>query len=507
MLFSILKMPENLSVSVESLLCCLLMLLGLNQIDGQNSWEVRLEGLGTFSSPRCVDLTGDGIKDIIIGAGREEFNACDSAIMAIDGLNGKIIWKVKARDQIFGSTTLLDIDGDQVDDIIIGGRSAELKAISGATGQVIWEFFRSSSTDAPREAGWYNFYNPQLIDDVNNDGLSDIIVSNGGDVKAEPYDPNRPAGHLMVLDGKTGTLLAKADMPDGKEIYMSIICFRPSPDISPKIIFGTGGETLGGNLFVADLQALLNSDLSHSIQLASSPDKGYIAPPVAVDLTGDQILDAIVMGVDGTVSAFSGVDFKLLWQTKINGCEAYSSLAVGNFTNDTVPDFFVSIAAGVWPKLEWNRQFMLNGKNGNIEFIDSLGFYQTSTAVVFDFNQDHQDDVLLSINYQVQNQIFQKFFHNMLAIIDFKTGEMSQITDALDGNNIASTPWIGDLDDDGLLDIIYIHATNLRHTYTFDGMQINRIETNYPIHSSVSWGAYMGSSYNGILQGKPQPMH
>jgi hypothetical protein len=150
---------------------------------------------------------------------------------------------------------------------------------------------------------------------------------------------------------------------------------------------------------------------------------------------------------------------------------------------------------------------MLNGKNGIIEFIDSLGFYQTSTAVVFDFNQDHQDDILLSINYQVQNQIFQKFFYNMLAIIDFSTGEMSQITDALDGNNIASTPWIGDLDDDGLLDIVYIHATNLRHTYTFDGMQINRIETDYPIHSPVIWGAYMGSVGNGVLQVKPQPTH
>ena len=176
-------------------------------------------------------------------------------------------------------------------------------------------------------------------------------------------------------------------------------------------------------------------------------------------------------------------------------------MAIGNFTGDSIPDFFVSIAAGVWPKLEWNRQFMLNGLNGQIEFIDSLGFYQTSTAVVFDFDEDSRDEVLLSINYQVQDEFFRKFFYNMLGIIDFQTGAFEQIGEPFDGNNISSTPWIGDLDDDGFLDIIYVHASNLRHTYTFDGMQIHRIETKYPVRSKVKWGAYMGSNYNGILTG------
>lgn len=474
------------------------LLAFLDQAQSQESWSLRLENIGTFSSPRCTDLNGDDIKDIILGAGREEFISSDSAIIAIDGKNGSLLWHVSARDQIFGSAALLDIDGDQIKDIIIGGRSAELKAISGATGKLIWEFFKSKNTEAPRKAGWYNFYNPQLIEDVNHDGLTDIIVSNGGDVKAEPYDPNRPAGQLMVIDSKSGKLLAKADMPDGKEIYMSIICFRPSPQLSSKIIFGTGGETLGGNLFVADLSDLLNNDLSKSEKLASSPDKGFIAPPVALDLNGDDILDVVTIGVSGGVYAFNGRDFSILWHTQIEGCEAYSSLAMGNFNDDTIPDFFVSIAAGVWPKLEWNRQFMLNGQNGKIEFIDSLGFYQTSTAVVFDFNQDNHDDILLSINYQVQDQIFRKFFHNMLGIINFKTGEVEQIGDPFDGSNISSTPFIGDLDDDGFLDIIYVHATNLRHTYTFDGMEVHRLSTKYGVKGPVKWGAYMGSDYNGV---------
>lgn len=51
---------------------------------------------------------------------------------------------------------------------------------------------------------WFNFYNPQFIPDQNDDGKEDILVSNGGDVMAEAYDPNR-----SWLTGATGILNLK----------------------------------------------------------------------------------------------------------------------------------------------------------------------------------------------------------------------------------------------------------------------------------------------------------
>ncbi|NND33034.1 MAG: hypothetical protein HKN76_10620 [Saprospiraceae bacterium] len=360
--------------------------------------------------------------------------------------------------------------------------------------------FIADDTDTPREAGWFNFYNPQFIGDIDGDSLPDILVANGGDVKAEPYDPNRPAGRLLVLSSATGKILAQAMMPDGKETYYSVICFQAGIEQTPKVVFGTGGETLGGNLFVADLKDLLSNDLTKATILASSPDKGFIAPPVAIDLNRDLILDLVAIAVDGTVYAFNGFDLSPIWESKMEGCEAYSSIAVGNYNSDSVPDIFLSIAAGVWPKLEWNRQFMLDGLDGKVLYFDSLGFYQTSTGVTFDFNKDAQDEVILSLNYQVVDEFYRKFFHNMIVFIDFANGEVSQLGDEYDGNNISSTPWIGDLDEDGFLDIIYVHANNLRHTYTFDGMQIHRLATQFRVDASVRWGAYMGSNYNGVFR-------
>src|SRR5687768_12991711 len=74
----------------------------------QSNWSATYTGIGTFSSPRIADLNGDGTGDVILGAGREEFKSCDSAVIALDGITGKMLWKVSAIDQVFGSPSFLD---------------------------------------------------------------------------------------------------------------------------------------------------------------------------------------------------------------------------------------------------------------------------------------------------------------------------------------------------------------------------------------------------------------
>ena len=88
----------------------------------------------------------------------------------------------------------------------------------------------------------------------------------------------------------------------------------------------------------------------------------------------------------------------------------------------------------------------------------------------------------------------------MLVKIDFQSDEVVQIGDTYEGNNITSTPWTGDLDQDGFLDILYCHSTNVRHTYNFNGMRITRIATKTPIYKTVKWGAYQGSKYDGVYR-------
>jgi outer membrane protein assembly factor BamB len=392
---------------------------------------------------------------------------------------------------------LKDLNNDNVDDVVIGGRSAELWAINGKTGAVIWKFNKRKGAKK-----WFGFYNPQFIADQDNDGLEDILISNGGDVMVVPHDPKRATGNLVVISSRDGHVIAKAPMPDGKETYMSVAALPLGNGKDYKVIFGTGGETIGGNLFVTTLSQILSGDLANATLLDSSAKNGFIAPPVWADITNDNIPDIIANAVEGKLIAIDGESYKPLWSVKMPNTEAYSSIAAGYFTGDSIPDFFVSYATGVWPKLEWSKQFMVDGTNGEIAFMDSLGFYQTSSPVVFDINNDGWDEAILSVNIEAYDKRNKRSLNNMLAIINFRDEEVTQLWDVNLGSNISSTPWIGDMDDDGLLDIVYCHETNPNKSYTFDGMQVNRICTGIPIKSKITWGSYMGSSYDGIFKTK-----
>lgn len=460
-------------------------------------WSTEVEGVGIYSSPRAADLNDDGVKDIILGSGKLEFQETDTAVIALDGTNGSLLWNVGARDQIFGTANLMDITGDGIPDVFIGGRSAEFMAINGKSGEIIWEYFPEGDSVKPRTKGLFNFYNSQFIPDQNQDGLKDIIVSNGGDVSAKPFDPDRPPGKLMVISSSNGQLIAQAEMPDGKETYMSIVVSKMhKSDTRYTILFGTGGETLGGNFYRTTLQDVMNEDLSESVLLASSGKKGFIAPPVLADINLDGHYDIITNAVEGRVYAFDGKTNELIWDRDIKRAEAYGTLAVGHFNDDDIPDFVTTYSEGMWPYFDKSEQIMIDGKNGNVAFRDSLGAGQISSPVVYDFTSDGYDDALISVNF-TSDKANSKIFNNMLVIYDFKNGEAFQAAGYNPGFNLASTPWIGDLDGNGRLDIVYCSLTETKNRFAMNGFRIIRLNTSISLKSEIKWGGYMGNNLSG----------
>jgi hypothetical protein len=404
-----------------------------------------------------------------------------------------------ARDQIFGSPLFLDITGDGISDVFIGGRSAEFKAIDGKSGAVIWDYFTNSKNRTPGDSGLYNFFSPQFIPDQDADGLADLVVATGGYVKAGPYDPRRPPGRLLVVSSATGKRLASAVMPDGKEIYMSVVVadFKRNGNLS--VIFGTGGETLKGGLYKTSLADLLKNDLSKARLLEPGYEKGFVAPPVLADITQDGILDIIANSVNGRMIAIDGATEQVIWRVNMPGTEAYCSLAVGYFTDDDVPDFFTNYGFGTWPHLDRSVQFMVNGKTGQVAFRKSLGSFQESSPLAFDYNQDGFDDALFNLNYNHFSNI-----SNELFVIDFRNDTTYQIGKRQYGANLASTPWLGDLDADGFLDLIYCHEINpvdLMSVNEKKGLRINKLKLPIPAQKNRIWGAYMGSDCNGIFRG------
>ncbi len=462
----------------------LIIFLITNILFSQNLiWETEFEFIKSNASPRSVDLNEDGIEDIILSGGVDGVPSPFGA-MAISGLNGEVLWTKENGNEWFLSGQYFDQNLDDIPDLIFGGRDAEIQLIDGSNGNLIWEFWESNEN--PNDDGWYNFYNPQIIDDINNDNYPDILCANGGDHSLDAIETDRPPGHIMILDAISGNILKSAVVPDSNETYMSPLFFED------KILFGTGGETIEGNLWLANLNDLLNEDLSNAIPLISNLELGMIAPPSLCHLNNDNILDIVAQSFDGKITAIDGNSLETIWQIDIPGTESAASPIIGNFTQeDHNPDVFATLYVGAESSYSDFYQILINGKTGEIEYMDSIGSFNFATPISFDSNGNGKDEVLISVTNNIDGQ-----WEHELILIDFMNNTTNSLYNT-EGGDIWSTPYIKDIDGNGILDLIL--TTQLNNPFIADGIKITRIETNFtPPPFEGGWKSYMGNYWDGI---------
>ncbi|KAG8180040.1 hypothetical protein JTE90_012884 [Oedothorax gibbosus] len=351
-------------------------MLPCTQITAKDVWVKSFPMLTTETAIRLNDINSDGIEDIVMGfgTGADAFyypkvvchvyfpkskDECGGGMMALDGKTGNEIWRHYSAHEIFAINCNVDLNGDNVKDCLGGGRMAGFIAISGKDGTLLWEF---DDQNAKIDAS--NVYTPQFINDVDFDEVPDLIVIHGGDPLKEPGSETRLVGRLLVVSGKTGRILKWVQVPDEKESYYSPQILT-HPDGSKLLLFGTGGETHGGSLWVVKLKNLLTGEINMAEKVYTDMFKGIMTPPVLVDITGDGVRDVVMAMFNSSVIAFDGVTFTKLWEYQQPSSESYSTPGVGYFNNDSIPDFIINYQTGPgFPIYYYTQTTILDGRTG-----------------------------------------------------------------------------------------------------------------------------------------------
>jgi outer membrane protein assembly factor BamB len=510
------------------LICSLFFLLTcLNGVYAQLIWHyTNDEGMMTFSSPKVADLNGDGILDVIIGDGldiadmagfnrpsvtpknillNEKGEKILGHIKAFDGKTGSLLWSISSIAEIYSSPFLMDVNKDGVQDVLIGGRLSQFYAINGKNGEIIWQF--DTSQPAPDPRGWLQFYNPQAVKDCNQDGINDLIVTNGGYPPAPPNDKNRPVGRLLLLDAASGKILAKLLMPDSAETYCSPIIYPGKNRDEDLIVWGSGGETHPGSLWAIRVKDLQNQNPKGFIKILTNRKKGFMVPPVIADINRDKIRDIIVANFEGKVQAINGVNFSLLWEYGEDSCETYTCPTVGYFNNDSILDVATFLNVGVFPAYNKAYFIVLDGKDGKPLYKKTITSQYTS-PLALNLDSDPLDEIIFpeSGNMDhVMNQLsgaskkntpMPSFFLNALYPANW---EIRPLTPKRVGIGFASTPCIEDINNDGLLEVVYAYGVFSKKNPGNMGWNLERFQLDIPRPTTDYWGGYMGLKTNGIF--------
>jgi hypothetical protein len=219
--------------------------------------------------------------------------------------------------------------------------------------------------------------------------------------------------------------------------------------------------------------------------------KGVIAPPSLADLTGDGVVDVVVATMEGTIAAFDGVDGAELWSAHREGRETYASPGLGLLTgDDDVPDAFVQLSIGAWPEYTAAEHLLFDGATGALVYERELAAFVSSGPVLADLDDDGVDEVVFGATSRTADDDVSY----ALYLFRPATERMERIVDAFGAVSMAA-PYLGDLDDDGCLDLVVSVSTAREGPE--ERASTRRWRTSAPARRLPAWGAYLGTAYDG----------
>ncbi|MEW6747469.1 MAG: FG-GAP-like repeat-containing protein [Planctomycetota bacterium] len=357
------------------------------------------------------DVNGDGFADFAVGAPRADFNGVSSGRATVFcGASGRVLYTFDgdAAYSSFGTSIACagDVDMDGFADIVIGGlrgssAAGTARVISGRTGSVRFTLSGLTPDD------WFG-YSVAGVGDVNLDGYSDVVVG-------APYDQpaGRDSGSARVFSGFDGSVLyhLTGTAPGDRLGYAVGGGEDVDGDGVPEIVVGAPyGDTTGTDAGTVWVYSGRNGAPLHELHGQDAHEHFGSAVAVAGDADRDGLAEVVIgapdavsaAGMTGAARVVNGADGSLLYLlTGFSDGEefGFAVSGAGDFDGDGFADFLIGGPAATSAFPAYGAARVFSGRLGalvhstyNKNYDARLG---QSVSWAGDVNDDGLDDIII----------------------------------------------------------------------------------------------------------------
>ncbi len=339
-----------------------------------------------FSTPTIVDINNDKVNDILL-------NWIDDKLYCIDGLTGKRLFFFETEQPILSSPIILK-KSKKKKWIILAGGDKKVYAIDGDN-HCIWSTIRQDLDST--------IISTPVLSKINKDKIHDVIVA-------------AKDGKIYAFDGNRGWLIWKTQETTG-EFFSTPLLIKINNDKILDIIIGSPAQKIYG---IDGKTGLKIWEISNCGNIYSSP----------VYFNNDIVFIGDENGILYKINTQSGNIIDKI-------CLEASIISTPTIINKN------SRALIVVPLINGTIK-SINPQDFNIVWTYNTEYQDPFTAspAVFDFNKDNFEDIIITGR------------NGYLYIIDGNQGE-NLVEPYFTGNSISSSPVLADINNDAFLDVVF----------------------------------------------------